>query len=760
MREKGKFHVDRVPRSCSEGPFWGNGTIGAVMYVRGKQIRLSMDHVGLWEMRESLPDTPRATFPELLKNREAFRHGEESVCAPTDIFETDFGRTKLPGLGISLTLPEPIIGFRCSTDLQQARSALTLTLESGKVFTGSVCLHSCRNLLELRFQGMEEDCLQLRGEGWDLSNPALKPLKNWQYPPCRQKAEGEIDLICQNYSGDQCGVLAAEKISSDPETQGEAGEIEGTGIEEAAGTGVIIRAALTAGHENREDEMKQQVLRILQESREPGYFRSHEEAWAAYWENSDLEMPNQRLQEACDLERYKIFCNERPQAGPVTLQGVWNVDNRMPPWFGDLHNDLNVQSCYWAAFRTGNAALAAPYIDCYHRAMPRFMQRAEKLFGVKNAVHVPLMMAPNGYAAASEWCFWNMLLGPELFVATDFCWFYEYTQDLTVLREKIYPFLCGVIRLYQGIAVEKADGFLHIPFAQSPEMDGPDGMILADDPGVFLSILHDVLGKMQGYGALLGEDSSALRDFQTRLAPIPLDDTGYQVFSGMPLAHSHRHFSHLFPIFPLGMEGHSPLANRALDHAVDQGFLDFAAFSFPYLAIFAARCGRGNMARTMLEIYCMAFRSPNSFTVNGDPYQNGVIRTAETNAGESSDAFTLESGFFLPAALSEMMVHRVGETLWLFPAVPGDWKNCSFQGLAVEGNHRISGTWADHRLRSGSILPGKTETLIFCLPKSGGEISFTGGDALPCELPHGAEKTRGYRVSLRQGEEIGFVYEG
>ena len=743
--------LDRIPIKCSEGPFWGNGIIGTVLYIQENRIRLSMDHTAMWETRENLPDKPTAAFNEILLNKERFRKGERSMCAPTDIFDFAYGRTKLPGLRVSLVLPDSVSKFYCSTDIEKAKSHLSLTLKNGGKLEGEIYLHSTSNLLQINFTGNDAQSIEVLGEGWDLNLPALKALKFWEYPPCIQTRENGTDLIYQEYSENGCAVLAVEKTLS--------------------GNSINITAALDAGNlpasginpggssffdKTSREEMKTQVLSAINASKEPGFFDKHLDSWQTYWNTSDLVMPNRRLQAACDLERYKIFCNERSDSSPVTLQGVWNTDDRMPAWFGDLHNDLNVQSCYWAAFRTGNAQLAAPYIDFYSRAVPRFMERAEKLFGIKNAIHIPVMMAPSGYAAASEWCFWNVLLGPELFVATDFCWFYEYTQDLQVLREKIYPFLCGVVRLYMGIAIEKNDEFLHIPFSQSPEIDGDDGMMLHDDPGYALSVLHYVLGKLKIYGGLLTEDTSVWENFDKKLAPVPTDETGFQVFKGIGLEHSHRHFCHLYPIFPLEIQGHNEIANKSLDTAIDRGFMEFAAFSFPYLAIFASRCGRGNMARTMLEIYCMTFRSRNSFTVNGDPYQNGVIRTASTNAGESSDSFTLESGFFLPAVLSEMMLHRVNNEIWVFPAIPDDWKSCSFKDLAVQGNHRVSAEFDDYHFVSGSLMPGKTEEMVLCFPDSQGDVIFSGVNAEPCRLPHVTEKIRSYKVSLIKNERITF----
>ena len=109
--------------------------------------------------------------------------------------------------------------------------------------------------------------------------------------------------------------------------------------------------------------------------------------------------------------------------------------------------------------------------------------------------------------------------------------------------------------------------------------------------------------------------------------------------------------------------------------------------------------------------YCMVFRSRNSFTVNGDPYQNGILRISDTNAGESSDAFTLESGFFIPTALCEMFIHRAKDTIWVQMGMPDEWKTCSCRELAVEGGHRITSEREDYSIRRILLKAGCEETL-------------------------------------------------
>lgn len=687
--------LDRIPEQFYEGPFWGNGKMGAVLYVRNGRLCISIDHVELWELRETLPDEPKATFDQILQHRSEYLKGDPGYVEDTDIFDRATGRTRLPSLTVELALTGLVTGFISSTDLETAQTKLRLELDNKREIAGKIYLDSRVNVLSLEM-GVQADELCVNALGWDLNSPRLSVLKNWNYEPCSQTEDENGFTVIQHFSGDRSAVLC--------------------GAKKAGNSSVTLAVSIDVSAEEKEIETVKLGSRLVQDHLEnrDSYERAHIADWGSFWSGFDIRIPNERLQEAFWQEMYKLYCNEREDSSPITLQGVWNPDNRMPAWYGDLHNDLNVQSCYWPAYKTGNVKLVRPYIDYYAAAMPRLEERARKLFGIGNAIHVPTMMAPDGTGAASEWCFWNTLLGPELFVAVDFTWFYEYSLETDTLREKIYPFIEKVIHLYQGIAYEKGDGYLHIPFTTSPEIDRDGCMLLADDATFTLSCLHYLCRKMAEYAKLIGRDGTEFLAWEKRLMPVIPNEKGFPLYDGIDVFGSHRHFCQMYPIFPLCEEAHNEVANRSLDTAVNQGFLEYAAFSFPYMGIFAARCGRGNMCRTMLEIYCMAFRSRNSFTVNGDPYQNGVLRISDTNAGESADAFTLESGFFVPTLLCEMFVHRAKDTVWLAMGIPDEWKECSCRDLCVEGGHRICIERKDYRIRRVTFKAGRKEKLKLC----------------------------------------------
>ena len=692
---KSKMILDRIPYQFCEGPFWGNGKMGTVLYIRNGNLCVSIDHVGLWELRETMPDEPRATFPRILQNKEAYLSGGPDYVADTNIFEEHIGRTRLPALAVELELPGEVADFRSETDLEKAQTRIHLELADGRKIVSRVWLDSCVNILGMEFEGEAGKELAVHALGWDLESPRLSTLKNWNYEPCTQRQGHDGFTVIQYFGGEMSAVLCgAKQVTED---------------------GLFLAVGIETAPQDQERRLEEEGRRLALEyvGNKDAFLAEHEKDWAAYWKGFCITVPNERLQEAFEQEMYKLYCNEREDSSPITLQGVWNPDNRMPAWYGDLHNDLNVQSCYWPAYKTGNVRLVRPYIEYYSRAIPRLEKRAWKLFGIRDAIHAPVMMAPDGTGAASEWCYWNTLLGPELFVAVDFTWFYEYSKEKDTLREQIYPFVEKVIHLYQGIACEKEDGYLHIPFTTSPEIDRDGHMLMADDATFTLSSLHYLCRKMADYAALIGKDGSVFLEWEAKLAPVKTNEKGFPLYDGIDVFGSHRHFCQLYPIFPLCQEAHNEVADRSLDTAINQGFLEYAAFSFPYMGIMAARCGRGNMCRTMLEIYCMVFRSRNSFTVNGDPYQNGVLRISDTNAGESSDAFTLESGFFIPTALCEMFVHRAGADVWMLMGIPDEWKDCSCEDLTIEGGHRISIWQENYRIRKAVVKAAYEEKLSF-----------------------------------------------
>jgi Trehalose and maltose hydrolases (possible phosphorylases) len=715
--------LDRIPERFNEGPFWGNGTVGCMLYLDGGMLNFVFDHVLLWETRDATEGRLVAPFNILREQRH--RYGgqwkidpdEDALVAPLFPKEKGPCSTRLPGLPLKIKLDKEVTAFKSETDIEKAVTDIGLVDSDGRNTNVKVYVHSCRNILDITFSGEAAHTMEPFMPGWDYSLPSLTVLKDWGYREAVHRWKGSFRHMLQYFGEGKVAVM--------------------TLLADMAEDRVNYITSLNIGDSEKADGLMEYNSGIILKhiSYKENSLAEHFESWTDFWKKSDIRIQDDRLQQAFYLEQYKLFCNARNNSTPITLQGIWNDDKTLPPWLGDLHNDLNVQSCYWVAFKTGHADLVYPYIKHYYDAISHFRHRARLLTGIDDAIQVPTLMNLNGYGAGSEWNFWNTLLGPELYTAVDFCWYFEFTQDKRVLEEIVYPYLNGVANLYKGIAEKDDNGLLYIPMTQSPEFFEDDKLVIGEDSTFVLSCLRYVLGKLILYSGITGKDTdkNEWMAFLNNLAKEPVSKNGYMIMHQKELNYSHRHFSHLFPIFPLGTLNRKnaetdKFMQLCLDNVRKYGFTGYAAFSFPYLAILSARCGRGNMARMLLEIYCMCFRSRNGFTVNGDAYHTGVLADSGESAGGAPESFTLEAGLIVPAALAEMIVHRIDKTVFVLPAMPDDWKWCEGKGLTLEGGHEVDVVMEDYGLKEFIIRPGMDETIDVRCDKTKGKYTILNGD--------------------------------
>jgi hypothetical protein len=689
--------IDRLPRRFNEGPFWGNASMGALLYTDDAALRFAVDHVGLWETRDHTGGALPITFQRAreVMQPEFARHFGSS-------FDWKSGPcpTRLPGLTLRLVGSGAITEFRSTTDLSAAESEVTWRHEQGRVNHARVWVHADTDVLVFESSSLEDNQLAVQLAGWDLELPALAPLAAWDYAPATRSDHAHGDHLIQEFCGDRAAVVSTWCTDSL--------------LLCAISTGAATESTELCGANEKRMETVAAGL--------PAFRQSHRLAWEELWSPFSVSLPDSLLQHSVEIELYKLYCNARPGTPPMTLQGVWNHDQAMPAWGGDWHNDLNVQACYWASFKTGHADLARPYIDYYTDSIPHFQKRAKDFVGVDDGISVPTAMAPGGAGAGAEWTFWNSLLGPELYVAVDFCWYYEYTQDRDVLRDTVVPYLLGVARFYDAILERRDDGRLHLPFAHSPELFNEKGLVLTDDTTFMVSSLRYVLDQLVAYQKLLGspEESTHWQAMASDLVEVSVGEKGLQLWPGADLAEPHRHFCHLFPIFPLAQidrsdENEDAVIQASLDHLADCGAVEYAAFSFPYRAVLSARAGRGDAARLQLYNYLLGLQAPNTFCVNGDAFRTGVIMSSAESAGQPSDVFTLEAGLIVPAAVCEMLAYRAGDTLWLLPALPTDWKEGSVRGITIEGGHRVDLAFSNYTLQHAVVYPGRDEDLTIVI---------------------------------------------
>jgi hypothetical protein len=169
-----------------------------------------------------------------------------------------------------------------------------------------------------------------------------------------------------------------------------------------------------------------------------------------------------------------------------------------------------------------------------------------------------------------------------------------------------------------------------------------------------------------------------------------------------PLEASHRHFSHLMAIHPLGLidVSQGDDAQRTIAACLEEldrlGTDYWCGYSFAWLANLAARGHDGAKAAHALDIFAKAFVLRNSFHCNGDQSGEGYSKF-------DYRPFTLEGNFAAAAGLQEMLLQSHTGVIEIFPAIPAEWRDVSFRQLRAQGAFLVSAELKDGRVVSAEI---------------------------------------------------------
>ncbi len=225
----------------------------------------------------------------------------------------------------------------------------------------------------------------------------------------------------------------------------------------------------------------------------------------------------------------------------------------------------------------------------------------------------------------------------------------------------------------------------------------------------------------------LAEDSEHWKERLREMPEFALDPQSQKllVAKGFPLEGSHRHFSHLLAIHPLGQIRYE---NGSSDQRIIQASLAelkrlgtdyWTGYSFSWLANLAARARDGVAAEKALEIFASAFCLRSGFHVNGDQSGKGYSRYTYR-------PFTLEGNFAAAAGIQEMLLQSYSGVIRVFPAVPETWADVSFHTLRAEGAFLVSAERREGKVTAIRILAEKAGECRLADPSQGQSYSVSG----------------------------------
>jgi len=636
------------PKAWDEGPFLGNGFIGAYMYHD--------------------KDNPDWLRVELSRSDLYNRTGGTIEC-----FRYASGHLYLKPKG-------KITGTHYRLSLYRAEATGTITTDRGEIkFRAFV--HANEPLLRFEAVGAggesNPDCVYVPERAISTRKVrGKKPIepRDIEPEPVVSK-EGDTTLAWQPFQMGGGGATAIRQFEK--------------------GSKRTLAISLAVGW--TDESPKQVALGNVTRARADDYdqaLKTHAAWWADFYPASFLTIPDSRLESFYWIQLYKMASATRANAPAIDLMGPWFASSGWCRyWF-----NLNIQLTYWPQLTSNHLDLGESLMKFIERNKQNLINNAPEEWRYDSAC----INGPAGPDMVAPMKTTSMGLECLTFMLHNVYWQYRYSMDERLLRDVLYPMLTRSLNFYRHKLIKREDGKYHLPMGFSSEYQTH-----AEDINQDLAAIRWSAQTLLAAAARLKIDDPLIpvwKDLLANLTPYPVDEkTGFMIGKDVPLEHSHRHWSHLFMIFPytlLDLKGPDrALVEKSIKHYLSMSSAH-AGYTYSGSAAMAAYLGDGEQALARLNTLMNRFVRPN--TMYGEAGSSPVIETPLSGA----------------RSVHEMVLQSWGDTIRVFPAIPKSWTDMSYRDLRAEGAFLVTA-----KRKAGKTVYVRVESLA-------GE---------PCKILHGVE---------------------
>lgn len=704
----------------------GNGMLGALVWQKGDKLRLSLDRADLWDERKAL-DMSKLNFKWV--KEQVLKKDYQPVQKIGDYpYDNSPYPTKLPAAAIEFNISA--LGKVVSNVLSIKDALNTVKFEDGVVF--NCYIHAAKQEGYFSFEHLKSDAIlpELIVHNYNTSvNGAADNSHAGQGLGKLGYAKGDVKRTANSISYHQ------------PTASGNYFEVL-IKWQKFPGNKIIGSWTIT---NNKPATMANLSIKL----KEPTGWDSHQAWWKNYWQQSSVSLPDALLEKQYYLELYKLGCVARKGAPAITLQAVWTADNgSLPPWKGDFHNDLNTQLSYWPAYTGNRLAEAATFTDWLWKIKDKSTAYTKQYFGV-DGLNVPGVVTLNGDPMGG-WIQYSLSPTVSAWASQHFYWQWKYSMDKAFLQTRAYPYIHEAATYLENITYLE-NGVRKLPLSSSPEYN--DNSINAwflnwsnFDLGLSKFLFKAAAEVSQANGKTA--ESQHWLAILKQLPDFEVNETGFTIAPGQNLNESHRHFSQYMAIYPLALldanrEQDKERISNSLKRIEEKGTRAWCGYSFSWMASLYARAYEADKAVKQLQIFASNFCSPNSFHLNGD--QKGG-----QYSGFTYRPFTLEGNFAFAQGVNELLLQSREGYIEVFPAIPRDWKDASFDKLRTEGAFIVSAKKENGVPTKVQVVAEQGGLLAIKLPFR----TYVAKNIDAKRVKFGQDGIA--RVSLKKGERIAF----
>jgi hypothetical protein len=399
---------------------------------------------------------------------------------------------------------------------------------------------------------------------------------------------------------------------------------------------------------------------------------SHRAWWHDYYQKSFISIPNSRLESFYWIQMYKMASATRADRPIIDLAGPWYM--RGTQWPGIWWN-LNIECAYAPFYTSNHNDLANSLIDW----MLKYKNNLEANAGGNGRYAIGRSCS----ITLERTCNTTKYEAGDLGYALQNVWQqYRSTMDDGLLKDKLYPLMKGHFRFYMDYYVEKrADGKYHLKPSFSPEYNSRADSPPPPDCNYNLSILKWMLTAMACANDRLKLNDpiiTEVKDVLADLAPYPADpNEGFMVGEGQKFAYSHRHWSHLFMIYPFyeytcDDPQQAVLIDKSLEHWLSYSQA-YRGYSWLAAASMTAMKGDGDTAVTYILKSLDHDRYPalpNTLYLESSP--------------------VIETPLLAARAIEDLLLTGYNGVIRVFPAIPKAWPDVAIHNLRADGAFLVS----------------------------------------------------------------------
>ncbi len=435
--------------------------------------------------------------------------------------------------------------------------------------------------------------------------------------------------------------------------------------------------------------------------------------WSEYFSAiPEVNLPDQFLNEFYKFALYKFSCATQPGGYACALQGPWHEEYQLAQWSGDYHFNVNIQEIYTLAFASGCFEHLILLFDMLESEpfQQTMRNNARNLLGIDDGLLLTHAVDDRGMQCGgiSSGSVLDFACGG--WTAQLYWLYYKYTLDKEFLRKRAYPFIYGIMRVFEE-TLEEDEGRLSMPMSISAEYGVPfkikrPGRYWSKhtgrDPSYQLACTHMLADMLiEASSELDIEPRPVWFDIKKRLPKYTsVGDAGADhvaIWDEQDLDICHRHHSHLACIYPFDTlkdfnEKDMKILDDSIDHWILKGMGQWSEWCYPWAAIIHARYGFKESPAILLEIWKNLFVNEGWATVYLPKFRglSAHRKSDMLKPKETSEIMQLDGTMGGATAILEMLVHQKAGTVYVFPGIPDKWQDVSFKNVRLPGAFLIS----------------------------------------------------------------------